>query len=400
MPESPISLLHFSNSVARGGAEEHILTLLRGLDRNRWRLHFVCTPEVADHVRRDVPPDVNLIPLSLLRPVQAGAMVRLARIIQVCRVEILHSHLFHSSLCASPVGRLCRVPVILETPHVRESWRHGWLKSRFLVDRLAGRFVDCFIAVSEANAQYLRQTKGLPGKKIVVIRNGCDVRQFHPNIPVPVDLKERLGFSPSDPVLVVVGRLEPQKGHVVLLDAMTTVVAAFARARLVCIGDGALRRQLEARARILGIQNSVRFVGYQRDVAGWLALADATVLPSFYEGLPLAAIESLAAGRPVIATAVDGTPEVVIDGRTGFTVPPGDPARLADAICRILNDSHLRGKLGQAGRQLVLERFSHEAQVRQTHELYLRLWRGRVREHREERVEILDQELPRNAGFR
>ncbi len=122
----------------------------------------------------------------------------------------------------------------------------------------------------------------------------------------------------------------------------------------------------------------MRFTGYQSNVADWLALADMTVLPSFYEGLPLVAIESLAAGRPVVATAVDGTPEIVLDGKTGILVPPGDQARLAEAICRLLRQPELRLRLGRAGRRWVLERFSQEQQIQGTHQLYLSLFEQRV----------------------
>jgi len=376
----PLSVLYFSNALARGGAEEHILTLLRGLDRARFRPHLVCTPEVARRLRPDLPDDVDLIPLRLRHPRQVEAARRLARILRERRVDVLHSHLFYSSLFASPIGWLCRVPLIVETPHVREGWRQGWLKSRFVVDRLAGRFVDYYIAVSEANARYLVERKGLPAEKVVVIHNGCDLTRFDPARPAPASLRPSLGFGNGDPVLLVVGRLEPQKGHAVLLDALPAVQRQFPRVRLVCLGEGSLREDLERHADGLGLNGSVRFVGFQPNAAEWMALADVTVLPSFYEGFPLVALESLAAGRPVVATAVDGTPEVVLDGKTGLTVPPGDPGRLAEALCRLLRDPDERRRLASAGRQWVHERFSQERQVRRTGELYLyaRERRGRM----------------------
>jgi glycosyltransferase involved in cell wall biosynthesis len=120
----------------------------------------------------------------------------------------------------------------------------------------------------------------------------------------------------------------------------------------------------------MGLRASVRFVGHQANVADWLALAALTVLPSFYEGLPLAAIESLAAGRPMVATAVDGTPEIVLDGQTGRTVPPGDAIRLARAICDLLADPLLRVKLGRAGRARVMEWFTHDRQIENTQAVY------------------------------
>lgn len=388
-----IPVLHFSNAVVRGGAEEHILTLLRGLDRKYFRLHLVCTPAVAESLRSDVPPDVEVAPLCLRKPHQWVAALRLARLLRARKIAILHSHLFYGSLFASPIGWLCGVPVIVETPHVREQWRRGPLKSRYTVDRLIGRFVDRYIAVSEANARYLSGEKGLPVRKVVVIRNGCDLTRFHPDHRPPPGLKSGLGFADHDQALVVVGRLEPQKGHRVLLDALPAVRAEFPRTRLVCVGDGPLKTELKQQACALGLAEAVRFVGYKSKVPDWLALADIAVLPSFYEGLPLAALEALAAGKPMVATAVDGTPEIVLDGKTGLTVPPGDPVSLAGAIRRLLRDAGLRARLGRAGREWVLERFSQERQVRQTEELYLRVW-----EHKAGAVKRQTQSAPAGLG--
>ena len=153
-----ISVLYFSNTLARGGAEEHILTLLRGLDRHRFRPALVCTPEVAEKIRRDVPRDVPLTALRLRKPYEIGAASALLSIMRARRPDIVHSHLFYSSLFASPIAALARVPLVVETPHLRESWRRG-LKARYVVDRIAGRFVDQYIAVSDANGRYLVEEK-------------------------------------------------------------------------------------------------------------------------------------------------------------------------------------------------------------------------------------------------
>lgn len=379
IPTAPLSVLYFSNTLARGGAEEHILTLLRGLDRRQFRPLLVCGPEVAEQLRPDLPGDVELIPLRLRKPAHLAAALRLARILRQREVGILHSHLFYSSLFASPIGWLSRVPIIVETPHVREQWRDGWLKGRFVVDRLAGRFVHQYIAVSEANARYLVEEKGLPARKVSVIHNGCDVARFKPSHRAPDGLRENLGFGPQDPVLLVVGRLELQKGHRVLFEALPAIRREFPAVRVVCVGEGALRSELEQRVDGLGLRDAVRFVGQHPNVDDWLALADVSILPSFYEGLPLAAIESLAAGKSMVATAVDGTPEVVVDGVTGLTVPPGDHAQLARAICRLLRDPILRDKLGRAGRHWVLERFTQDRQIRDTEALYHRALPNRCR---------------------
>jgi glycosyltransferase involved in cell wall biosynthesis len=363
---------YVTNALARGGAEEHVLTLLRGLDRARFQPLLVCAPEALAKLRADVPADVEVVPLRVrgeLRPA-----LRLARVLRGRGVDVLHAHQFYSSLFAAPVGWLCRVPVIVETPHVREQWRKGWLKSRYVVDRMAGRFVDHYIAVSEANARYLIHEKRLPAAKVTVIANGCDVERFDPARRPPPGLRRALGFGETDPVLLVVGRLEAQKGHAVMIEALPLVRRRFPQARLVCLGEGSLRGPLEAQVQAAGLQEAVRFVGFRAPVDDWLALCDLSVLPSYYEGLPLAAIESLAAGKPVVATAVDGTPEVVVHQRTGLTVPPGDALRLAEAICRALGDPLWRQEAGRAGRAWVRERFQQERQVRQTEQFYLRAY--------------------------
>ncbi len=366
-----IAVLHFAREPVRGGTEEHMLMLLSHLDRARFRPMLAAPPRLIELLKPDLPDDIDAIPVTLGTTGGLDAAWAFTRILARRHVDILHSHMFQASRLASPLGWLARVPVVIETPHVREHWRKGWIKGSYLVDRLVARFVTAFIAVSEANGEYLRSEKRLPREKIFVIRNGSSIERFDPARTAPPALRAALGIDQNASVVLVLARLEPQKGHRVLLEAWKSVVQSHPAARLVCAGDGVLRAELEARTTALGIAASVAFVGRQSNVRDWLALANFTVLPSFYEGLPLAAIESLAAGRPVVATEVDGTGEIVVDGKTGLTVPAGDPVALAASISRMLNAPELVQAMGHAGRQFVLKHFSCERQVEQTEALYL-----------------------------
>ena len=377
----PISVLQFTNSNVRAGVEEHMLMLLRGLDRRRFHLNVVCPPELARRIQQDLPEDVNLFPLDLNGPTQFGAMLSLGRILRQQRVGILHSHMFWSSLFASPVGWLNRVPLIVETAHGREAWRKGW-KASFFIDRCIGRSVDQYIAVSTANARYLIQEKKYSARKVSVVHPGCDFRKFATGMPEPPGLRRSLGFGESDPVMVIVARLEPQKGHRILLEALSAVLKDFPNVRLVVVGEGSQRSDLESLARAMDLTRAIRFIGYSPDVREWLALATLTVLPSFHEGLPVTPIEALASGKPVVATAVDGTTDVVIDGKTGLTVPPGDPRALADGICRLLQNPDLARCLADEGRRWVLKNFSVEHMIQQTEEFYLEHWRNSRRTKR------------------
>jgi len=370
MNSNKISVLHFCNEIVRGGAEQHILTLLCGLSREYFDLHLVCTPHLAGLLKPDLPGDVEVLPLLFRKPWQVNAALQLAEILRSRRVDIVHSHIFYASLLASPVAWSCSVPIVIETPHVREYWRRGRLKSRYVIDRLVGHCVNRYIAVSEANGRYLAEEKRLPSQKISVIHNGSDLKRFQ-HVRSKSGLRQKLGFRNDDLILLVAGRLEPQKGHSVLLSALPQIRRDFPNVHAVFAGEGALTQQLQRQVEALSLQGIVDFVGFQSNMEEWFSVADVTVLPSFYEGLPLSAIESLAAATPVVASAVDGTPEIVIHGRTGLTVPPGAPDELASAICVLLADPELRARFGGAGRAWVEEEFSQEKQIKRTEDLYL-----------------------------
>jgi glycosyltransferase involved in cell wall biosynthesis len=378
MSTRPLAVMMFSNAVVRAGAEEHILGLLRRLDRRLFRLYLACPDVLLEKYEKDIPEDVHVTPIMLDHISDIRGAVRLARVLREQKIDVLHSHMFRASLFASPIGKLCRVPVVIETTHVRETWRKGWFKSKFIVDRAVGHLVDRYIAVSEANSRYLVGRKRIPEKKVSVIQNGCSIERVEPSAAHPEGIRESLGFSKSDLVLLVMARLEPQKGHAILLQALSILRAEFPRLRLICLGTGALKDELAKAVRELGLEDIVRFVGFRSNVGDWLAAVDIGVLPSFYEGLPLTAVETLAAGVPLVATAVDGTPEVVINGETGYLVPPGDPAALAEAIGRLARQPELRRKFAVAGRDWVLKRFTIERQVEQTSNLYLSEWRRRT----------------------
>jgi glycosyltransferase involved in cell wall biosynthesis len=225
--------------------------------------------------------------------------------------------------------------------------------------------VDRYIAVSHHVARKLCQTYGLPANKVTVIHNGIFLSPFVR--PADTELRAKLGATNGRPIVLTLARLDQQKGHRYLLQAVPLVPDAL----FVFAGDGPERASLEAQARQLGLNDDrILFLGYRRDTPDLLACCDLFVLPSLFEGLPLSILEAMAASKPVIASAIGGNDEAVIHEETGLLVSPENPAALAQAIQRLLSDRPLAARLAATGKAQVQKKFSAEAMVQRVTEIY------------------------------
>ncbi len=255
---------------------------------------------------------------------------------------------------------------------------HGWTGVTFRVrlyerlDALVMRWHDAVVCVSAAMAVRARAA-GVPAEKIVIIRNALDAAPFdHP----PADCRrtvERFFDRPPARLIGSAGRLSPEKGFDVLVDAAAGVCRADAGAGFVVFGDGPLRQALARRIVERGLEGRFVLAGFRTDLDRLLPGLDLAVLSSHTEGLPVAVLEAQAAGVPVVATAVGGTPEVVVEGQTGWLVAPGDPAALAERIGQALADPERLRQMGRHAAQRVREEFTFAAQAGQYQRLFAQL---------------------------
>jgi glycosyltransferase involved in cell wall biosynthesis len=239
---------------------------------------------------------------------------------------------------------------------------------------LGNRATDLVIANSEAVRRHAVHAEGIASERVVIIPNGVDLQRFGGG-PDP-SLRASLGLDAGAPLVGVTANLLDYKGHGYFLDAWRSVRRADPRAQALLIGDGPLREELEGRIRALDLGGSVRLLGSRPDVPALLALVDLVAHPSLEEGFPNAVLEAMAAGKPVVATAVGGTPEAVVHGETGLLVPARDSGALAEAMTRVLACPAEARALGEAGRRRVAERFGLAAMVRRHEALYERLGRA------------------------
>jgi len=246
-----------------------------------------------------------------------------------------------------------------------------------MLDRSLARFTDRFIAVSKAVKEHICREQGIMPDKVSVIYPGIDPEHFL-NAKHREAVRQELGIPFDVPVVGTVARLAPEKGLADLIDATARIRQVVPGTRLMLVGDGPSRPELEQRVRGMGLCDVIHFTGIRRDIPDVLQAMDVFALPSLREGLPKAILEAMAASLPVVATTVGGIPEVVEHDATGFLVPPRDVNALAWNICRLLKNPALRTAMGLDGPfgilfQIVQQHFTARRAAAQTQELYLSL---------------------------
>ena len=369
--DNRIRALQFLVSDVRSGAEEVALELVRGLDPKRFRSYLVCPAPLLEAFGKDWQVgDAMALPLALQTPWQFGAVRRFIGYLRSEKIDVVHAHMIRAAAIAVPLARLAGVPVVLHTCHGREAWRQGWLSRRYWYDRRITGWSQATIAVSKSTREFLLKEKGLDPEKVMVIRNGRRLDDFVSDPERQQRLRRELGIGSEDPVVGVFGRLEEQKGHRYLIEALPTVLSRLPGVKVLFVGEGSLRNELESSVRALGLTGCVYFLGYRRDWTHWMDLSDVVALPSLYEGMPLVPIEAAAMGKPVLATAVDGTCEVVVHGQTGLLVPPARPKEFAEALITLVENPEQRRALAEGGWQRARALFSLEQQIEATAALY------------------------------
>jgi glycosyltransferase involved in cell wall biosynthesis len=382
----PLKILFVNPFADVSGPETVILRLMRGLDKERFAPTLLCPEEGRlAKAARALGIDVHIISLEInfftANPLRLGyqaydlakTVLRLISIIKRGRYDLVHINSHRIGLACTLAARLSGVPIIW---HIHEIYQTTPLRRRIIVE-LARHLPDALVAVSDAVAAQF-----VPCSKLHCIYNGIDAVAYAAQADREA-VRREFHFGPSTIVIGCMGRLTPQKGQDIFLQAASLVAAVHPETRFLVVGDEALgetgfKAYLEALACRLGLNGRVFFVGYRSDAASVMAAMDlfvhAAVIP---ESLPMVILEAMALGKPVVATATGGIPELIKDGQTGLLVPAGDASALAQSIHRLLANPDLAQQLGEAGRCRVEEQFSWKNHVQQFEDLYQRLIAGR-----------------------
>src|SRR6266446_139871 len=368
---------------AAGGTEGQVMNLVDRLDLCKFAVRFGCFYRSGRFLPLLEARSIPVTPYTIKRFYDLQAVKeewRLAGDIRRHRVDIVHSYNFYANFFAIPAARLARAPVVVAS--IR-SMGEMYTPLQRRVHRHVCRLADCILT----NADAIRQSliaEGHDAAKIRVIRNGIDVASLRCTADGGQRFRQEFSLPADAPIVALLARLGVIKGIEYFLEAAVSLAERFPHARFAVVGGGTFieggrkeprdyRRELEAMAQRLGLEGRVVFTGVRNDVANVLSQVAVSVLPSISEGIPNTVLESMAAGVPVVATRVGGIPEAVEDGATGLLVAPRDPAALARAIGLVLEDRDLARRLGEAGRQRVIQHFGLDDMVRQTEALYVSL---------------------------
>ena len=359
-----MTLVHLTSSTFFGGPERQMLGLAHALPepiRSTFVSFAECGRSTAflAEVRKH---KFDTVALKHDFPRLFATVGELTGVLRQSSCDVLLCHGYKANILGRIAARRVGIPAVAVsrgwTGENRKVRTYEWLDRRHL------KWMDHVVCVSDGQAAKVRRWCGVPESRLTVIRNSARLGAFENRAP---DSRQKLlGFFPNaspSHIVLAAGRLSPEKGFSVLIEAADSFLRSIPSAVVVLFGDGVLRPELEAGIRARGLSDRFAVPGFRSDLDSLIAAADVVVLPSFTEGLPNVALEASAAGVPVVATAVGGTPEVIADGETGYLVPPGNPRELAARVGDLLRNPALRTRFGEAGRTRMQQLFTFDAQA-------------------------------------
>lgn len=354
-------ILFLSTGLNCGGAEMQIFHLAKGLQARGWQAQVVAMLSGGSIAEMFEESSIPVHDLGIRRGVpDIRAFMRLRKIILMFRPDVVHSHMTHANLLARMTRAICPIPVLVNTIHNMTEHRR-WTE---LAYKMTNSMADLTTIICQAAAERYVKIGAVAANRVQVVVNGLPIEQFRPDSRSRAAIRQELEIS-EEFVWLAVGRMEAPKDYGTLVRA----VAQTRNGLFLVAGDGPLRREMEQLAAELRVLDRIRFLGIRRDVPRLMAAADAYVMSSAWEGLPMVLLEAAASGLPIVATNVGGNSAIVRDGISGYVVPPCDPQALARAMQRMQMDP-ARPTMGSVARDFVEKHFSLSAVLDQWESIY------------------------------
>jgi len=379
---TPVPVVHVITKLELGGAQQNTLHTVAHLDRARFAPVLVTGPGGLLEAEARALPDVPLHVLpELQRPISVGRDLAAARALRAMLEPyagapcVVHTHSSKAGIVGRWAAHRAGVGPVVHSIH---GYGHAAIASglkrrvALTLERAMARHTDAFVSVSRAGVEHGRRLRLLGRAPVHVIRSGIDVDDFARADALRAETRAALGYADDTPVVGMLACLKPQKAPADFVAVCARVTKELPEARFFLAGDGELRGEVERLIAANDLGQRVQLLGWRRDVPALLGAMDVHLLTSRWEGLPRVAPQSMAAGRPMVATAVDGVPEAIVHERNGLLAPPGDVDALARHVLTLLGDEGLRRRYAEVGRAAVGE-FHQDTMVAQQEALYAAL---------------------------
>ncbi|MFX0200593.1 MAG: glycosyltransferase family 4 protein [Candidatus Hodarchaeota archaeon] len=367
-------ILFVIDNLSFGGGERVFAQIINGLLPKKYEIFVASLPseqfDKAIHNNR-----VQFLPIDFSKRLNFSLIPRLAKIINKNKIEIVHGQGARAEFYARLACKLAGISKYVSTIAMPvEGFDVGFLRKKIyaLFDRFSEKFVDRFLVVSDVLREAMIRDHGIPAEKIIRIYNGIEIDHY---LPQEEDgsregIRREFNVGKDTAFIGAIGRLVWQKGFEYLIQAIPHILREFAQTKVLIVGEGPLRKELEALGKSMKIEGHLVFSGFRSDVKEILSAIDILVVPSLLEGFPMITLEAMAMGKPIIASDIDGIREQIIDGESGILIPPKDLNAIGEAIIKLNRDEKLAQNMGWEARKRVEKEFSVEKMVTTTEQVY------------------------------
>ncbi|MCD6460213.1 glycosyltransferase [bacterium] len=353
-----IHIMHLTTDSAVGGTEKMIVEIASSLPKDIFRSTVAALKPGGYLEQLCFKNNIEFVSLNMKSKLDFTVVFRLFNLIRKNNVDILHTYLFHANILGRAVGRIAKVPLIFSGQRNVDLWRNFFHNA---ADRLTVKFCEKIISNSSAGKEFLVKNVGIEQDKILVVPNGINVENYN---QVKHKAKKTINFS-------VVASLTRKKGHSYLFKSFQKMYANNKNVKLMIIGTGPLKNELEQLSVDLGINENTVFLGFLDNPAKYLEQSDIFVLPSLWEGMPVALMEAMACGLPCIASDVGGVGELIDNNISGILVKPKDIDALYESMLRLISSPDERAKLGEGARKKISNCYSKKNMINQLEQIYL-----------------------------
>ncbi|MDH3258792.1 MAG: glycosyltransferase, partial [Deltaproteobacteria bacterium] len=359
--------LYLVMSLPVGGAEEHLRTVLQNIDMDSFCPTVCCIREKGQIGEEIETLGIEVLSLKRMsKSVDFRIVMDIGKIIRQRKIHLVHSHLYHANMYGRVAAFFAGISSVTTEHNV---YLKKYKMHRRIVNWLLAKRTERIIAVSEMVKNYVIARDWIGSRKVEVIHNGIDLSRFSSRLSKTI-AREKLGIPTDCFLLGIVGRLSEQKGHIHLIHAMPAVKESIAEVRLLIVGPGPLEASLRKEVESLALGETVLFLGSRRDIPDILAALDVFVMPSLWEGLPVALLEAMSFSLPAVVSEVGGVAEIIENGENGFMVPPRDGTVLSRTIMELYKNDCLRRHLGKNARKTVAERFNAVTMTKRMESIY------------------------------